>query len=67
MSKHRRKTGKTQVEKKVSVLLMVFNCLKIILSDRMDIAIDLRLDRCVSGLLNGHKHFVKFCVGWLLN
>lgn len=40
------------------MLLTAFSCLKIFLSDRMGIAIGLK--QCVSGLLNGHKHFVKY-------
>lgn len=36
------------------MVLAVCNCLKTILSDGLDIAIVLKLDLCVSVLLNGH-------------
>lgn len=42
------------------MLLTAFSCLKIFLSDRMGIGIGLKQDQCVSGFLNGHKHFVKY-------
>jgi len=56
----RKQIEKMQVEDKLFMIFSVHNCLKTILSDRMVIAIDLKLNLYVSVLLNGH-------IGILLN